>query len=44
MRADEAWRAELAAATIADLFVGVLSEVPGPTLEEGARWLQESAR
>jgi Rrf2 family protein len=44
MRADEAWRAELAAATIADLFVGLLSDVPGPTLEKGARWLQESAR
>src|SRR3954454_9993789 len=44
MRGDEAWRAELAAATIADLFVGVLSDVPRPTLEKGARWLQESAR
>jgi Rrf2 family protein len=44
MRADEAWRAELASSTIADLFVGVLSDVPRPTLEKGARWLQESAR
>jgi Rrf2 family protein len=44
MRADEAWRAELATSTIADLFVGVLSDVPRPTLEKGARWLQESAR
>ncbi|MDQ1460732.1 MAG: hypothetical protein QOI08_2216 [Actinomycetota bacterium] len=43
-RADEAWRAELASSTIADLFVGVLSDVPRPTLEKGARWLQESAR
>jgi Rrf2 family protein len=43
-RADEAWRAELAASTIAELFVGVLSDVPRPTLEKGARWLQESAR
>jgi Rrf2 family protein len=43
-RADEAWRAELAASTIADLLVGVISDVPRPTLEKGARWLQESAR
>jgi Rrf2 family protein len=43
-RADEAWRAELAASTIADLFVGVLSDVPRSTLEKGVRWLQESAR
>ncbi|MDQ1384364.1 MAG: hypothetical protein QOG65_1743 [Actinomycetota bacterium] len=44
MRADEAWRSELALSTIADLLVGVLSDVPRPTLEKGARWLQESAR
>jgi DNA-binding IscR family transcriptional regulator len=44
MRADEAWRAELASSTIADLFGGVLSDVPRSTLEKGARWLQESAR
>ena len=43
-RADEAWRKELAQTTIADLFVGLLEDVPRPALEKGARWLQESAR
>ena len=43
-KADEAWRAELAKTTIADLFMGLLSDVPRATLEKGARWLQESAR
>ena len=43
-RADEAWRAELAATTIADLVVGVLQDVPRTAIEKGARWLQESAR
>jgi Rrf2 family protein len=44
MRADDAWRAELAATTIADLFLGVIEDVPRPALEKGARWLQHSAR
>jgi Rrf2 family protein len=43
-QADEAWRAELAGSTIADLFLGVLSDVPRPALEKGARWISESAR
>ena len=43
-RADAAWRAELAQTTIADLFVGLISEVPRTALEKGARWLRESAR
>lgn len=43
-RADEAWRAELAQTTIADLFMGLLQDVPRATLEKGARWLSESAR
>lgn len=43
-RADEAWRAELAQTTVADLFIGLLADVPRATLEKGARWLQESAR
>lgn len=43
-RADQAWRAELAATTITDLFLGVLEDVPRPALEKGARWVQESAR
>jgi len=43
-RADEAWRAELARTTIADLFVGMLQDVPRATVDKGARWLRESAR
>ena len=43
-RADEAWRNELARTTIADLFLGLLQDVPRTSLEKGARWLQESAR
>jgi Rrf2 family protein len=43
-RADEVWRAELARSTIADLFLGVLNDVPRPYLEKGARWIGESAR
>ena len=43
-RADEAWRAELAATTIADLFLGLLGRRPAAALEKGARWLQENAR
>ena len=43
-KADEAWRAELARTTVADLFMGVLNDVPRPALEKAARWLQESAR
>jgi Rrf2 family protein len=43
-RADEAWRAELAASTIADLVVGVVNEAPRPALEKAARWLGEAVR
>jgi len=43
-RADAAWRAELAATTIASLLHGVLDEAPRVALEKGARWLQESVR
>jgi Rrf2 family protein len=42
--ADTAWRAELARTSVADLFLGVLADVPRPALEKGARWLQENAR
>jgi Rrf2 family protein len=44
LRADEAWRAELRATTIADLFMGLLHDVPRAGLEKGARWLEESVR
>jgi Rrf2 family protein len=43
-RADEAWRAELAAATIADLVVGVVHEAPRAALEKGTRWIAEAIR
>jgi Rrf2 family protein len=43
-RADAAWRKVLAETTIADLFLGMLQDVPRSTLDKGARWLQESAR
>jgi Rrf2 family protein len=43
-RADEVWRAELAQSSIADLFLGILRDVPRPALEKGARWISESAR
>jgi len=42
--ADEAWRAELATTTIADLVVGVVNEAPRVTLEKAARWLDEAIR
>jgi Rrf2 family protein len=44
VRADEAWRAELASATIADLVVGVVQEAPRAALEKGARWIGEAVR
>ena len=41
---DEAWRAALRATTIEDLLLGVLRDVPGPTLEKGARWIEHASR
>jgi len=43
-RADEAWRAELRNTTVAEMFMGVLQDVPRPTLEKGARWIGEAVR
>jgi Rrf2 family protein len=43
-RADAAWRDELQNTTIADMFMGVLRDVPRPTLEKGARWLENAVR
>ena len=43
-RADAAWRDELRRTTVADLFMGVLRDVPAPTLAKGARWLQDAVR
>lgn len=42
--ADHAWREALRSTTIADLFLGVLRDVPRAGLEKGARWLQEAVR
>jgi Rrf2 family protein len=43
-RADEVWRAELGATTIADLVVGVVRDASRPALEKGVRWLGEAVR
>jgi len=43
-RADEAWRAELTATSIADLTVGVVNEAPRVAMEKAARWLDEAVR
>ena len=44
LRADDAWRAELRGTTVADVFLGVLRDVPRPALELGARWIGDAAR
>ncbi len=41
-RADEAWRKELGATTIASLVIGVMQEAPKAAVEKGARWLGEA--
>ncbi len=43
-RADEAWRKELEATTIASLVLGVMQEAPKAAVEKGARWLGEAMR
>ena len=44
LAADDAWRAELARTTIADVLLGVLEEAPRPALDKAARWLGEAVR
>jgi len=44
LSADEAWRAELRATTIADLFRGLFDDVDSRVLAKGAVWLQEVVR
>ena len=39
-RAEDAWRAELRATTVADLLVELLATVPAATLAGGGEWLQ----
>ena len=43
-RADDAWRAELAHTTIADLVVGVVEDAPRASLEKGVRWIEAAVR
>lgn len=40
-RAEDAWRAELAATTIADLVVELVATVPSSVLQAGAEWVQQ---
>ncbi len=40
-RAEDAWRAELSATSIADIVDELLNTVPAPQLLKGAEWLQE---
>jgi Rrf2 family protein len=42
--AEEAWRAELARRTIADLVFGLLKDVPTEAATKAAAWVQEVAR
>lgn len=39
-RAEDAWRAELAATTVADLVADLLANVPAELLRAGAEWVQ----
>jgi Rrf2 family protein len=43
-RADESWRAELSATSVADLAVGVVQEAPRVAIDKAARWLGEAVR
>jgi Rrf2 family protein len=43
-RADDAWRRELEATTIASLLAGVIEEAPRVSLEKAARWVGEAVR
>jgi len=42
--ADDAWRAALAATTIADLVVGVVQDAPRAALDKAGRWLNDAIR
>ena len=43
-RADDAWRRELEAVTIASLVIGVVHEAPRAAVEKATRWLGEAVR
>jgi Rrf2 family protein len=38
-RAEQAWREELASTTVADILVGVLTDVPAASIEKTVTWL-----
>lgn len=40
-RAEDAWRAELRATTVADLVMDLVASVPAPVLRAGAEWVQQ---
>jgi Rrf2 family protein len=40
-RAEDAWRAELAAATIADVVMDLIVTVPAEVLQAGSEWVQQ---
>jgi hypothetical protein len=40
-RAEDAWRAELARTTVADLLTDLMATVPPSVLQAGAEWVQE---
>lgn len=40
-RAEDAWRAELAATTVGDLVEELITTVPGELLAKGAEWIRE---
>jgi len=44
VRADAAWRAELASTTIGDLLIGVMHDAPRAALEKGVRWINDAVR
>jgi Rrf2 family protein len=44
LRADAAWRAELAATTLATLFLGALDDAPPGSTEKAASWLTDAMR
>jgi len=44
LRADEAWRAELRAVTIADMALTAARDAPPSGVDKAARWLREAVR
>jgi hypothetical protein len=40
-RAEDAWRAELASVTVADIVIELFETVPSAQLVKGAQWVRE---